>query len=246
MLSMNDALQPMGMALEAGGSGGGGAASGAWTLRFDDGSSCAYKDGMVVRSRGGGDAGRGRAVLEAYSGAPVPPGVLPPAPGGMAVPAAPQQGPPRAAAGPQQARAAPPARMTGVAGAGAPSWSAAPLVPVARRHELETRLAPPATYRPDLQQQPAQQQHHAPRASNPEAVARQLAAAAAQAGMHPDGDDLDDDDACVICLANARDTVLVPCGHSVLCLACCGDVKAGSNQCPVCREEIIEAVHVGA
>jgi 1-acyl-sn-glycerol-3-phosphate acyltransferase len=250
LLSMNDALGAMGMALDAGG--GGGVHTGNWTLRFDDGSACAYKDGMVVRSRGPGDAGRARAVLEAYSGAPVPAGVLP-----VAAP----QPVPRPAAVPQQARQAPQPRVSGGAGAGAPSWAGASMPPgSAQGGPTGASLLTQQPQHHQQQHQPhavaAQQRYgaagpadsrghhgHAPRAGDPAAVARQLAAAAERAGMHDD--DLDDDEACVVCLAAARDTVLVPCGHVVLCSDCCEDVKAGSNECPMCRNSIAESIQMG-
>ena len=49
---------------------------------------------------------------------------------------------------------------------------------------------------------------------------------------------LGDEHLCVVCLENARDEVLVPCGHMVLCQGCCADIMASTNECPMCREKI--------
>lgn len=219
-MSMNDGLKPIGMHLEPSGA----VQAGNWTLHFDDGSSCPYKDNMTIRARGPADAGRGRAMIHAYTGVSAAAAAAAPAGGHGA-----QQPRPAAAGGPAPRQAMQP-RVAGVAGAGAPSW--APAAP-----------GPAAVAGQAGRAHNAQQQHaHAPQ---PKAtVEQQLAAAAWQAGLHED--DLDDEEACVICLAERRDTVLVPCGHVVLCQDCCTDVMdGGSKECPVCRVPIIEAVQLG-
>ena len=66
----------------------------------------------------------------------------------------------------------------------------------------------------------------------------------AESFLH-DLDDLDDEECCVVCCDKRRDTVLVPCGHVVLCSGCCDDVVAATNECPVCRHAIEESVHMG-
>ena len=53
-----------------------------------------------------------------------------------------------------------------------------------------------------------------------------------------DEDAIADEHLCVVCLERARDEVLVPCGHMVLCRDCCTDIMASSNECPMCREKI--------
>ena len=43
---------------------------------------------------------------------------------------------------------------------------------------------------------------------------------------------------CAVCLEGARDTVLMPCRHAVLCEGCAGLVRQTSGRCPVCRAGI--------
>lgn len=46
-----------------------------------------------------------------------------------------------------------------------------------------------------------------------------------------------EDGDCVICNERIVSTVIVDCGHSVLCLTCANDiVKKGTKECPVCRK----------
>jgi len=45
---------------------------------------------------------------------------------------------------------------------------------------------------------------------------------------------------CVVCLKNARDTMLLPCGHLGTCSSCCKDL----SQCPMCRRKTEDAVQV--
>jgi hypothetical protein len=48
----------------------------------------------------------------------------------------------------------------------------------------------------------------------------------------------DDDDACVVCMMNAIDTVAVPCGHLKYCGECAGAIKSRNNICAVCRAPV--------
>ena len=44
------------------------------------------------------------------------------------------------------------------------------------------------------------------------------------------------DDECVVCLTNRKDTVVLPCRHYCLCLACANVVRGQNNsKCPICR-----------
>lgn len=55
----------------------------------------------------------------------------------------------------------------------------------------------------------------------------------------PDEDELlDDDSACIACMAVARDTIIIPCGHLVLCQAC----AKGLSLCPMCRTAVAELI----
>merc|ERR1711879_212575 len=45
---------------------------------------------------------------------------------------------------------------------------------------------------------------------------------------------IDDDEECVICLTEPKDTTIMPCNHFVVCHECFGKIEA----CPVCRCKI--------
>jgi hypothetical protein len=86
-------------------------------------------------------------------------------------------------------------------------------------------------------QQHAAQQHHAgPKPAGAVAL-EQIKAAMEELGLEEEGL-IGDEHLCVVCLENARDEVLVPCGHMVLCQDCCADIMASTNECPMCREKI--------
>ncbi|EER12096.1 conserved hypothetical protein [Perkinsus marinus ATCC 50983] len=46
---------------------------------------------------------------------------------------------------------------------------------------------------------------------------------------------VDDEDACKVCYERPIDTVLVPCGHFVVCSACVLRLDGTDKQCPICR-----------
>lgn len=98
-------------------------------------------------------------------------------------------------------------------------------------------VAGPGQARPGGQQQHAAQQHHAgprPAAAN---TLESIKAAMEEMCIEED-EHIGDEHLCVVCLENARDEVLVPCGHMVLCQECCADIMASTNECPMCREKI--------
>lgn len=46
----------------------------------------------------------------------------------------------------------------------------------------------------------------------------------------------EDDTECVVCMADIKEMVLIPCGHMMLCVACCAKVQSSSvKECPMCR-----------
>ena len=47
---------------------------------------------------------------------------------------------------------------------------------------------------------------------------------------------------CCVCMDRARAVLLVPCGHSALCGPCSMSIKAKTNRCPVCWNEIVEVI----
>lgn len=60
------------------------------------------------------------------------------------------------------------------------------------------------------------------------------------AGKEHDNDSVGE--ACVICLTDPRNTVVLPCQHLCLCEDCAGQLQAGAalrgEKCPICRGEI--------
>ena len=58
---------------------------------------------------------------------------------------------------------------------------------------------------------------------------------AAAALIDADGDD---DDTCVICLTEERNTCVMPCRHLCLCKECANQLRMHSPKCPVCRGPI--------
>ncbi|KAL0106086.1 hypothetical protein PUN28_016072 [Cardiocondyla obscurior] len=49
--------------------------------------------------------------------------------------------------------------------------------------------------------------------------------------------DLRDDQICVVCKTNAREIILLPCGHVCICEDCSSSI---SDNCPICRTQIIQ------
>ncbi|GBF89052.1 hypothetical protein Rsub_01769 [Raphidocelis subcapitata] len=262
LLSMNDALRPLGMEVMAGPNG---AAEGDWALRFADGSAAAFRDGMCVRANSPADAARGRAVLLAYSGAAPSSEALsvalaqqaggePPAAGPRALP------PGFAAAGAAAApsvRAPPQARVSGPGGPAAAAASRVP--PGFAAAGLPPHLAGAAAQQQQQQQQQAQQraQPQAPGVTAQlNAVAERLAPLQleqadgphphySRPGPHYDDVEPEEDEACVVCLDAPRHVALIPCGHVVLCGACSRNVLASATkECPMCRVGIEEAVEL--
>jgi Zinc finger, C3HC4 type (RING finger) len=52
---------------------------------------------------------------------------------------------------------------------------------------------------------------------------------------------------CVVCLSQTIDAVLFDCGHAVLCWSCAQLIaKAPKPQCPICRLEIQQLLHISS
>lgn len=45
---------------------------------------------------------------------------------------------------------------------------------------------------------------------------------------------IDDEDECVICLTEPKDTTIIPCNHFAVCSECFGKIET----CPICRTKI--------
>eukprot|EP00758_Cryptobia_borreli_P006712 Tbor_TRINITY_DN5194_c1_g11::TRINITY_DN5194_c1_g11_i1::g.26193::m.26193 len=48
----------------------------------------------------------------------------------------------------------------------------------------------------------------------------------------------DDDQSCVVCLSNMRDTTILPCRHLCMCSTCAATLKQEDQTCPMCRRPI--------
>lgn len=48
-------------------------------------------------------------------------------------------------------------------------------------------------------------------------------------------DDEDSGSECVICICEARDTLILPCKHLCLCNSCADSLRYQANNCPICR-----------
>lgn len=72
-------------------------------------------------------------------------------------------------------------------------------------------------------------------------AAEQIAAAAAQLGIR---DDEPDEEMCIVCMADVRRVVLLPCGHLALCGRCWESMRRNERPlCPVGRE-VVTGIHV--
>lgn len=45
---------------------------------------------------------------------------------------------------------------------------------------------------------------------------------------------------CIVCFDNNKDTIIEPCNHLCLCEACAKELKKASSLCPMCRQEFTE------
>lgn len=46
-------------------------------------------------------------------------------------------------------------------------------------------------------------------------------------------------DECKICYNTKSNTVLIPCGHKCICMACSVGIK---GLCPICRKNVVQVV----
>lgn len=70
------------------------------------------------------------------------------------------------------------------------------------------------------------------------------AAGAMVNGSEQAGSERGDGAMCVVCMERAQDALLMPCRHTVLCVMCAIQVREFSNECPYCRSNIDEILHV--
>jgi len=48
----------------------------------------------------------------------------------------------------------------------------------------------------------------------------------------------EDDNECVVCMVERRDTTVMPCRHMCLCHECAETLRKQTNKCPICREPV--------
>ena len=53
-----------------------------------------------------------------------------------------------------------------------------------------------------------------------------------------------DETLCVVCMDSSRDTLLVPCGHVVLCSGCAQRIADSFKECPMCCAEIASVINL--
>ncbi|KAL7083933.1 hypothetical protein ACP275_14G192700 [Erythranthe tilingii] len=49
---------------------------------------------------------------------------------------------------------------------------------------------------------------------------------------------------CIICFAEDKNTVVLPCRHMCMCGECAKDLRLKSNKCPICRQPIQELMEI--
>lgn len=54
----------------------------------------------------------------------------------------------------------------------------------------------------------------------------------------------DEKELCVICMSNAADYLVLPCGHQCGCESCLTVLKNNKADCPICRAKISNLVKV--
>jgi E3 ubiquitin-protein ligase MGRN1 len=48
----------------------------------------------------------------------------------------------------------------------------------------------------------------------------------------------EEDNECVVCMSEPRDTTVMPCRHMCLCHECAESLRKQTNKCPICRESV--------
>ncbi|XP_011012917.1 PREDICTED: probable E3 ubiquitin-protein ligase LUL4 [Populus euphratica] len=57
-------------------------------------------------------------------------------------------------------------------------------------------------------------------------------------------DDSDPGKDCVICMAEPKDTAVLPCRHMCMCGKCANELRLQSNKCPICRQPIEQLIGI--
>ncbi|GFR45351.1 hypothetical protein Agub_g6720 [Astrephomene gubernaculifera] len=254
-LSVAEGLRPLGLTLR---STLGGEGRGEWFVDLPDGTSVPWEDGMRLPAKSEEEKSRGDRLIAAYYGSAVVGGGA-----AAARAAAGLAGPARAQPAPASGNAAPRVAPSVGAGPSAPpnpapsAWSYRSASALSAAGAASTSSAYAPHMRPPVPvPTPMQNSAFAPAAvqelpaPGPRATASadELAAlldeALALQDSAADGGPLDDEHACIVCMVRQKTTILIPCGHLVLCEQCASDVLARTHACPMCRTEVADRVTV--
>ncbi|KAI9220282.1 hypothetical protein BC828DRAFT_383918 [Blastocladiella britannica] len=58
------------------------------------------------------------------------------------------------------------------------------------------------------------------------------------------GDDSHQMPECIVCMADPKDTILLPCRHLCLCKECAQELRRQSTACPICRQPFHSMLHI--
>jgi len=56
--------------------------------------------------------------------------------------------------------------------------------------------------------------------------------------------DIEDENMCIVCFENKKDTVFYKCGHLACCNACAILMRDKNAECPICRAQIIDVTKI--
>ncbi|GIL74285.1 hypothetical protein Vretimale_2036 [Volvox reticuliferus] len=253
-LSVQEALQPLGLTVH---SSQGGEGRVEWSVGGPDGSRTPWEDGMVVPATGEADRGRGQRLLAAYNvGTPsVSAGTATRVPAPATIPAVP---PAAAARAPLLLPAQAPISTSTWSYRSAAGIGTAPAYVPHVRPPTATAAAAPLAAGPIPVPVPVPTARTAESISELQqvlnaalAIKNETSVTTRSGGNIPDilrasgsGADLDDEHACIACMAALKTTLLIPCGHMVMCGPCAAQVLERSGVCPMCREQVISHVTV--
>ncbi|KAL7754125.1 hypothetical protein RI367_000105 [Sorochytrium milnesiophthora] len=49
---------------------------------------------------------------------------------------------------------------------------------------------------------------------------------------------------CIVCMSDAKDTIVLPCRHLCLCRECADQLRKNSQKCPICRQDFHSLLHI--
>eukprot|EP00944_MAST-04C_sp_MAST-4C-sp1_P008733 g8733.t1 len=54
----------------------------------------------------------------------------------------------------------------------------------------------------------------------------------------------EEDNECIVCMCEPRDTTVMPCRHMCLCRSCAETLRKQTNKCPICREPVQSLLYI--